>query len=119
MEKILMLGKIEAKRIRGWQSMGWLVSITDAMDMNLSKFQEMVKDRETRSTAVHGVTELGATEQLNKPQLRKKQLGLYSEHHVRQAWLPGMRGTIELSVGPGWGGWNLEIRFLYLSRGSR
>lgn len=93
--------------------------LTDSMDMSSSKFQEMVKDRETRSTAVHGVTELGATEQLNKPQLRKKQLGLYSEHHVRQAWLPGMRGTIELSVGPGWGGWNLEIRFLYLSRGSR
>ena len=99
--------------------MKWLDGITDSMDMSSSKFQEMVKDRETRSTAVHGVTELGATEQLNKPQLRKKQLGLYSEHHVRQAWLPGMRGTIELSVGPGWGGWNLEIRFLYLSRGSR
>ena len=63
----------------------------------------MVKDRE--NAAVHGVTESDTTERLNnKPQLRKKQLGLYSEHHVRQAWLPGMRRTIELSVGPGLGG---------------
>ena len=56
MEKILMLGKIEAKRIRGWQSMGWLVSITDAMDMNLSKFQEIAEDRRAWHAAVHGIT---------------------------------------------------------------
>ena len=45
-EKTLMLGKIEGGRRRGWQRMRWLDSITDSMDMNLSKFQEMVKDRE-------------------------------------------------------------------------
>ena len=64
-EKTLMLGKIEGRRRRGQQRMRWLDGITDSMDMSSSKFQEMVKDRETRSTAVHGVTELGATEQLN------------------------------------------------------
>ena len=53
MEKTLILGKIEGKRRRGWQRMRWSDSITDSMDM--SKFQEMVKDREVWSAAVHGV----------------------------------------------------------------
>ena len=46
LEKTLMLGKIEGKRRRGWQRMSWLDSITDSMDMKLSKFQEIGKDRE-------------------------------------------------------------------------
>ena len=46
LEKILMLGKIEDKRKKGWQRMRWLGSITDSMSMNLSKLQEIVKDRE-------------------------------------------------------------------------
>ena len=46
LEKILMLGKIEGRRRRGWQRMRWLDNITDTMDMNLSKFQEIVKHRE-------------------------------------------------------------------------
>ena len=45
LEKNLMLGKIEGKRRRGWQRMRWLDSITHSMDMNLSKLQEIVKDR--------------------------------------------------------------------------
>ena len=49
-----MLGKIEGKRRRGRQRMRWL-DITNSMDMNVSKLQEIVKDRETRHTAVHGV----------------------------------------------------------------
>ena len=45
LEKLLMLGKIEYSRIRGWQRMKWLDSITDSMDMDLNKLQEMVRDR--------------------------------------------------------------------------
>ena len=54
--KTLMLGKIEGKRRRERQIMKWLDSITNSTDMNLSKLQGLVKDREDRSAAVHGVT---------------------------------------------------------------
>ena len=52
-----MLGKIEGKRRRGWQRIKWLDSITDLMDMNLSKLWEIVKNRGAWCAAVHGVVD--------------------------------------------------------------
>ena len=62
LEKSLMLGKTEGRRRRGHQRMRQLDGITDAMDMNLSKFREMVKDRETWCAEV---MQSDMTEQLN------------------------------------------------------
>ena len=59
LEKTLIPGKIEGRRRRGQQRMRWLNTITDSMDMNLSKFPQIVKDRGAWCAVVHGVSKSG------------------------------------------------------------
>ena len=70
LEKIMMLGKTEGKRRRGQPRMRWLDSVTNSMDMSLSKLHETLKDRKAWCAAVYGVTKT-QTEQVNNILLKK------------------------------------------------
>ena len=72
LEKTLMLGKVEGKRRREWQRMRWLYSITDSVNMYLSKLWEIVEDRRAWYAAIHGAEKVGhnlVTEQQQQQQI--------------------------------------------------
>ena len=72
LEKTLMLGKIEGRRRRGQQKMRWLDGISDSMDLNLSKLQEIVKDKEGQGPCgPQGYKELDTTYPLNNNKCRE------------------------------------------------
>ena len=121
LEKTLMLGKTESGKKRGQQRMRWLDDNTNSMDMSLSKFQELVMDREAWCVAVHGVaknrtwmsdlTELHTYPDQTFPKncrgSNTPRLSLWGHHHtdIKSRYHRVLRaGALGWSSGMGWGG---------------
>ena len=86
----LMLGKIKGSRRRGCQRMRWLDGITDAVNMNLGKLRETVRDREAWCAAVHGAAESDMTEQLKNSNNGDRHKMHFLKNAAQKGLVPGI-----------------------------
>ena len=113
--KALLLGKVEGRRRRGRQQMRWLDDISDSMDVNLGKLQEMVRDREGWHAEVHGMAKSQTRLSDGKQHLegwtgtaRLSILCCFSQSHRRPEPLPGFGPLFDTLTDAGW--WSCRVR---------